>query len=146
MKIPASLGLLAATALLISGCSAAANASELPASPPVVNVTMTDYHFGYSGPIHAGRTVFVAVNKGRVVHRLELVPLPKDFPPIQVQLHGSQRRPVQVMASIPFTPPGQTGSFAVDLAPGRYAFISFVIDRDGVSQALKGMATEFMVH
>jgi hypothetical protein len=49
------------------------------------------------------------------------------------------------MASTPYTSPGQTGSFAVDLPPGRYAFISFLIDRDGVSQALKGMATEFMV-
>jgi hypothetical protein len=140
------LALLAGVLLLISACAPAAGAGALPAAPPVVNVTMTDDHFAYSGPIRSGRTVFVAVNRGHVVHRLELVPLPKDFPPINVQLHGSVRRPVQIMASIPFTSPGQTGSFAVDLPPGRYAFISFVVDRDGVSQALKGMATEFKVH
>lgn len=145
MKHVVPFGLLAGVALLITACDAAAGSNDLPASPPVVTVTMTDDHFAYAGPIHAGRTVFVAVNKGHVVHRLELVPLPKDFPPITVQLHGSERRPVQIMASTPYTSPGQTGSFAVDLPPGRYAFISFLIDRDGVSQALKGMATEFMV-
>ena len=75
------------------------------------------------------------------------MPLPKDFPPINVQLHGSVQRAVQIMASTPLTSPGQTGSFAVDLRPDRlHVPLSFEIDRDGASQALKGMATEFMVH
>ena len=138
-------GVLCGVVLTVSACGAVAGSSELPASPPVVTVTMTEDHFAYAGPILRGRSVFVAPNKGRVAHRLELVPLPKDFPPIAVQLHGSERRPVQVMASTPLTAPGQTGSFAVDLQPGRYAFVSFLIDRDGISQAVKGMATEFMV-
>lgn len=145
MKNCAPLGLLAAMTLLISACSATRSTGDLPVSPPVVSVTMTDYHFGFAGPIHAGRTVFVAVNRGHVVHRLELVPWPNDYPPVQVQLHGSVRRPIRIIASTSFTPPGQTGSFAVDLVPGRYVFMSFVTDKDGVAQALKGMASEFRV-
>lgn len=38
-----------------------------------------------------------------------------------------------------------TESFAFDLYPGRYAFVSLYIDPDGVAQALKGMANEFSV-
>ena len=146
MRPSARLGLVGGATLLVSACGAAASADDLPGPPTVVSVTMTENHFAYSTSIGRGRTVFVALNKGHVMHRLELVPLPKDFPPIAVQLHGTVRRPVQVIASTPQTPPGQTGSFAVDLSPGRFALVSFLIDQDGISQAVKGMATEFVVH
>jgi hypothetical protein len=41
--------------------------------------------------------------------------------------------------------PGKSDAFAVDLAPGRYAMVDFVRDREGVINGLKGMNSEFRV-
>lgn len=41
--------------------------------------------------------------------------------------------------------PGETDAFAVDLVPGRYGMVDFQRDRKGVSNAVKGMYSEFRV-
>ena len=94
---------------------------------------MTEYQFAYDH-LSKGRVVFQVVNDGQTVHRMSLVPLPEDLPPIQQQLHGDERRALNTLAAV-----------AVDLLPGRYAFICFLTDPDGQSHALKGMANEFRI-
>jgi hypothetical protein len=89
--------------------------------------------------------VFRVSNAGAEHHSLVLVGLEEDFPPIDEQLRGPDRRPAATFAHVPERPPGSRDTFAVDLTPGRYAFICFVRGPDGVSNALKGMSSEFRV-
>jgi len=105
---------------------------------------MDEYRFDH-GPIPRGRVVFHVVNRGHVAHRMSVVPLPEDLPPIEVQLHGDDRRALSTLAAVPDTQPGDSAEVAVDLGPGRYALICFITDPDGQSHALKGMASEFRI-
>lgn len=118
--------------------------ATLPPVPPVVDVAMDEFRFSYQGPVPAGRVVFRIRNAGSVKHRLTLLPLEEDVPPIEAQLRGAERRLVKPFAGVPVRRPGKTGTFAVDLAPGRrYAIICFLRDDDGRPHALKGMTGEF---
>ncbi|MDP9387484.1 MAG: cupredoxin domain-containing protein [Actinomycetota bacterium] len=128
---------------LLSGGAEQA-AAPLPPDPPVVTVAMSEYRFDF-GSIPEGRVVFEVVNEGQLAHRLSLIPLAEDFPPILEQLRGTERRVVDTLAAVATLAPGQRRSVAVDLAPGRYAFVCFVSDPDGSSHALKGHAAEFRV-
>lgn len=113
--------------------------------PPVLTVTLDEMSFGHSPNAPRGRVRMRMENVGRIDHRLVLAPLPEDFPPITQQLSGEERRPITPIAGIPDRAPGETGQFAVDLVPGRYALICFYVDPDGKSHADKGMASEFRV-
>ena len=48
-------------------------------------------------------------------HRLALIPLPDDFPPIHEQVRSREHGFVRELAAIPDTPPGAEAAFAVDL-------------------------------
>lgn len=130
-------------ALVATACSAGSGAA-LPPGPPTVEVSMSEYHFDYR-TVPRGRVVFRVVNRGHVAHRMSVVPLPEDLPPIQAQLHGDERRALSTLAAVADTQPGGTGAVAVDLASGRYAFICFITDNDGQTHASKGMASEFRI-
>lgn len=106
---------------------------------------MREYGFDHASLVAAGRVVFRVRNAGTLTHELVLVALPEDFPPIDVQLHSGDRQGVDTVAAVHNRPPGTTTTFSSDLSPGRYAFICFVKDPDGVSHALKGMSSEFRV-
>lgn len=106
---------------------------------------MTEYRFEHQAVVPPGRTVFRVVNAGGEPHSLVLVELEEDFPPIDEQLRGSTRRGVPTYAQVPERPPGSRDTFAVDLEPGRYAFICFVAGPDGISHSTKGMSSEFRV-
>lgn len=129
---------------ILAACGKGAD-PVLPVPPPVVAVEMTEYRFDYEGPIPSGRVVFRVHNAGRVEHRLSILPLGEDFPPIDEQLRGTKRRAVSPYAGVPNRRPGERGTFAVDLVAGRrYAMICLVVDTpDGQSHALKGMTSEF---
>jgi len=111
----------------------------------VVNVSMTEYGFHYNGVIPRGRVVFNVTNAGHEDHKLTLVYLPDDVPPIMEQLHGDERRVVDPLAGTVQRPPGSRDSFAVDLSQGRWAFICFLLKPDGRTHAELGMASEFRV-
>jgi hypothetical protein len=117
----------------------------LPVPPATVDVTMAEYRFLFEPPTDRGRTVFRLHNRGALGHDLVVVPLTDEVPPIDQQLRGEERLVVATLASIPVRPPGGTGTFALDLEPGRYAFICFVTDPDGQQHAQKGMSAEFRV-
>lgn len=135
---------VAAMGLLATACNSARDSgAPLPAGSPVIQVTMRDHVFEHVSEIPAGRVVFRFHNAGDAVHRVALLPLPEDLPPIDVQLRGTERRAIAPFASISDRPPGQQGAFAVELVAGqRYAFVCFVVDEGG-SHALKGMSSEF---
>jgi len=105
---------------------------------------MSEYRFDHK-PIPKGRVVFHVVNHGHIAHRMSVVPLPDDLPPILDQLRGSERRTLSTLAAIPDTAPAASGTVAADLVPGRYAFICFITEPGGESHAQKGMATEFRI-
>lgn len=105
---------------------------------------MREYRFDYDDAIPAGRVVFRIQNEGEVEHRLTLVPLPEDLPPIDEQIRGSVRQGVTPFAGVSERLPGGEGLFAVDLVAGqRYGMVCFVTDADGQSHAVKGMTSEF---
>jgi hypothetical protein len=107
---------------------------------------MQEYRFAYDAVIAPGRVVFDVRNDGRLQHRLALLPLPDDLPPIDVQVHGSQHRVVSPYAGVPDRRPGQRGVFAADLVAGRrYGLVCFLVDADGATHAFKGMTAEFRV-
>lgn len=135
---------LASVAVLCTSCATAAGGAPLPPRPRIVVVDMREYRFDYNHFIPGGRVVFEARNRGTVAHQITLAPLTEDFPPIDVQLHGTERRFLQPFAGTPDVPPGGSWTFAVDLAPGtRYALLCFDQDPDGQVHALKGMNSEF---
>lgn len=123
--------------------SCEASPPSLPAGPATVGITMSEHRFSYEPPTSTGRVVFAVRNEGRVDHELVLVEVPADLPPLEDQLRSANRRVIATLASVPRRQPGRTGTFAVDLAPGRYGLICFVEDADGVQHAQKGMSSEF---
>lgn len=136
---------LAVVILAASSCASSASPGiPLPAGAPTVVVSMDEYSFNYEPLVPAGRVVFRFDNVGQLPHRVTMVPLTEDVPPVDQQLQGSERRSVSPFAGIPSRPPGASETFAVDLVPGvRYALICFVEDDDGQTHATKGMSSEF---
>jgi hypothetical protein len=110
-----------------------------------VDVVMTEHRFDHQPEIAPGRTVFRVVNAGAEAHSLVLVGLGEDVPPIDEQLRSPNRRGAATFAQLPERPPASRDTFAVDLEPGRYAFICFLRGPDGVPHHLKGMSSEFRV-
>lgn len=106
---------------------------------------MTEDRFEHPPEIAPGRTVFRVTNAGAEPHSLVIVELAEDVPPIDEQLRSPDRRGAPTLAQVPQRPPGSRDIFAVDLTPGRYAFICFTRDAAGVPHALKGMSSEFRV-
>lgn len=138
--VSAALGLLVVAGVWQS----LAAAPPWPPVPPVVEVVVTDERIAFDRPVPAGRVVFEVVNAGRAEHRLALLPLPEDVPPIDEQLRGQTRLAVPPYAGVPDRRPGQRGVFAADLVPGvRYALIDFSEGPGGRPHALQGLNAEF---
>jgi len=129
-------------ALVVGACSGPAS---YPPRPATMAVTMVDYRFRHQRSLPAGRVVFRVYNAGHLDHDLNLVRLPEDLPPLDVQLHAPDRRVLPTVAGLSERRPGGRGAFAVDLAAGRYGLVCFVEDADGVVHAQKGMDSEFRV-
>lgn len=143
MRASRPLSLLAAVGLLAAGCRARPTRAALPPPPQIVELTISDTHYAYNPKIHPGRTVFVCRNLGQVTHTALLIPVGEDFPPVDVQLHGSVRRSVQILAGTGVKP-GARGIFAVDLTAGqRYYLEDLNRGPDLQIYAFKGLASEF---
>lgn len=134
----------ASTALLMfAGC--ALPGTEPAPGPPVVQVTMDEYAFAHEGEPRPGRVVFRAHNTGDEDHEIVMALIPEGVPPILEQLRGTERTTVATLAQLPAREPDEEGTFAVDLARGRYAFLCFIEDGEGTPHALRGMAWEFEI-
>jgi hypothetical protein len=139
MRSPLAVAL---TLFVLAACTPPA---PLPPAPVELRLELDEYSFELSGTPEPGRVVVEVDNVGALDHEVVLVILPEDVPPILEQLRSEQRRTVATLAYLPPRAPGERGSFALDLEPGRYAFLCFVQDDDGPSHALKGMALELRV-
>ncbi|MGH2810921.1 MAG: hypothetical protein ACRDIA_08580 [Actinomycetota bacterium] len=110
----------------------------------MVIVNLRDFSFDYNPKVPPGRVVFRFFNVGRATHVPSLIPLDEDFPPIDQQLRGAERRVASPFGGLRNRFPGQSGTFAVDLEAGhRYALICFAVDPDKTLHRLKGMTSEF---
>ena len=136
-----SLALATLAAGLLPGC--ARSDDSYPPAPQVVDVSMTEYRFGLEAPSSSGRIVFDARNDGGLEHELVLVGVPDNVDSIDEQLRSDKRLVVPTIARMARRTPGQRGTFAVDLDPGRYAIICFVDDGRGDQHAQKGMSAQF---
>lgn len=131
-------------ALLVADGCASAKTEYLPPSSPTVIVAMREFQFDYDKAIPSGRVVLRFDNRGKLAHKVQILPLDDDFPSIEEQIRGDQRRFVPPYAQIFPKAPGESGSVALSLSPGhRYAFICQMFESDGESHAFKGMASEF---
>jgi hypothetical protein len=111
-----------------------------------VDAAMDEYRFSLDRSPPRGRVVFRAHNRGRLEHELVLVEVPPELErSVDEQLRSPERLAVATRAYIRPRPPGASGVFAVELGPGRYAFICFVEDADGEIHGVKGMNAEFRV-
>src|SRR5947209_6015962 len=136
---------VAALLLAVSCVAPGRPPKNLPPLPSTMDVTMREYRFDHPPQVPAGRVVFRVHNAGSLTHELILVAVPEDVPPIDQQLKSDTRVGVDTIATLRDRAPGSNGTFAADLTPGRYAFVCFLMDPDGVSHALKGMASQFRV-
>jgi hypothetical protein len=88
--------------------------------------------------------VFRVVNAGKLPHSLLLFPEDEDAPPLDQQLHGTERRAVFPIAAVLTRSPGRSGVFAVQLTAGqRYGLMSTTVGAGDVPDFLKGMNAEF---
>lgn len=112
-----------------------------------VKVTMGEYAFEHAPSTAAGRVIFRAHNSGQLNHELVLVAFPPGFElSLASQLRSPDRRVFQPLAFLPRRSPAGSGTFAVDLAPGRYGLACFIVEPgEKESHALKGMTSELTV-
>lgn len=136
-----------AVTFLAAGCALQGSADgddRWPPSVPEIEVVLRDDAIDVDGPVPAGRAVFRVHNAGTQRHRVTLIPLPEDLPPIEKQLAGDERRSVTPLAATNTRPPGEGTAFAADLEQGRrYAVVCFERDDDGILHARQGMNAEF---
>lgn len=131
--------------LLAAGCTPSAG-PQLPPSPAMVTVRMSEYQFDWDGDIPAGRVLFTARNDGSEGHDLVLIRLPEDLPgTLDEQLRSDTRRPADTIRLLPGFEPGDQTVFAADLTSGRYGLVCFRPTSDGSTHALKGMNAEIVV-
>lgn len=143
----AGLALVVVVVVVVAGGCSSKAAAPLPPAPAVVKVSMREYAVVPRPAVVAkGRVVLEVANRGKRNHRLLIIPLPKDFPPVLEQVRGGTRRFVEPLGTLPNTAPGRTRSIALDLAPGRYGLVC-PLNEPGTNEAYskKGMAAEVRV-
>ena len=135
----------AVLALGLLAVSCGGSSTSFPGPVATVDVTMREYRFDYENRFAAGRTVVRARNEGELEHQVVLIHLPPEIPSLAEQLRSTERQVVPTVVSLPSRGPGRSGTFAVDLDPGRYGFVCFVEDPDGQQHVHKGMSSEFEI-
>lgn len=140
----AGLALAVAAALLAAGCTPGAADKPVPGPVPAIQVLIEDDDLAIHGPVPAGRVVFQIRNLGQRPHRLTLFPMPEDAGPIEQEVTDEKQRPVRLLARVSNLQPGNTGTFAADLAAGqRYGLIDYSRAPDGTQHMALGVAGEF---
>jgi hypothetical protein len=129
--------------------AASATSAELPAATDTVR--LTDYKFGSSHPLTAGRHVVLVQNDGRQPHELVLLRLAPgktvaDFGRWATTGGMKGPPPAMPLGGVGVIDAGATGTFPVELAAGNYGLICFVPDaKDGKPHLAHGMMQGFKV-
>jgi hypothetical protein len=119
------------------------SASNIAAPKPDVTLTLADYSFTTSQPLHAGSQTIEVRNTGPQAHEVELIRLApgkteKDLLGWMQKPNGPP--PGSGVGGIAAAAPGEVSYFTADLTPGSYMLICFVPDRkDGKPHFMKGM-------
>jgi hypothetical protein len=110
-----------------------------------VDVSLEDFSFALDGPIAAGRTSFVATNKGEQAHFLGVVKL-KDGVTLEQAIQSEDESGIDgFWESKIAAAGGDEEVLTVDLQPGNYGLVCFLPDVDGTPHAMKGMTYPFTV-
>jgi hypothetical protein len=128
-------------------------ASTQPAAPePTADatVTLSDYAYGFSAPLAAGKHMLRVENAGPQVHELVLVRLApgKKGKDLASWVTGGMKGPPPGMPLGGVAPmaPGTSAFLPIDLEPGNYAMLCFVPDaKDGKDHAAHGMIKDFTI-
>ncbi|MGH7559840.1 MAG: hypothetical protein ACRENB_02345 [Gemmatimonadales bacterium] len=141
---------LAAGLVACAGTERPAEQASAPASPPVVQITATDYAFQMPDTIPAGVTTFRLANtSGSEFHHVVLIRLPdgmsmQDF--LGRMSPGSPPPPDAVFLGGPNpAEPSGDAEATVDLPAGGYAVVCVIPSPDGTPHVAKGMARPLTV-
>ncbi len=119
------------------------SSSTVAAPKPDVTLTLADYSFTTSQPLHAGIQTIEVRNNGPQAHEVELIRMAPGK--TQKDILGWMQKPNgpppgSGVGGIASAAPGEVSYFTADLTPGSYMLICFVPDRkDGKPHFMKGM-------
>jgi len=135
--------------LLAAGCAKKQEQAAVPAAPPTVTITATDFAFSAPDTIPAGVVNVRLVNNGPSLHHVQFMRLGAGK--TMADLMASLRNPGPPPSWITPVPgpnppaPGASAELVVDLAAGNYAIACFVPDEKGVPHVAKGMIRPLVV-
>lgn len=130
--------------VLAAGCTAAESDAPVPDPVPTVDVAVADDELAVAESVPAGRVVLAFENTGEKPHRVVMIPMGADWPPIHQELANDIERPMRIRARIGFLDPGEMATIAVELADGqRYALLDPSEAPDGRQYMDVGVAGEF---
>lgn len=133
------------------------SAAPPPPPEPTVTLTMTDYAFGLSRALTAGRHVVRVVNRGQEPHEASVVRLPDGMTAEDLQRvladylamlaalkPGADPAPVELppietIGGVAGLAGGLEAYFEVELTPGPYVLVCFVTAPDGRPHVAHGM-------
>lgn len=128
-------------------------ASKAPkAAAPKFDATATlfDYGFKWSAPLRPGLRTIKVVNSGPQYHEIEIVRLApgKSVTDVLQWIESPNGPPPgNALGGIAAIEPGAHGYFRVQMTPGEYGLICFLLDRkDGKPHFAHGMASQFTVN
>ncbi len=123
--------------------------STAAAPKPDVTLTLADYSFATSQPLHAGKQTIEVRNSGPQAHEVELIRLAPGKTEKDVlgwMQKPSGPPPGSGVGGVAAAVPGEVSYFTADLAPGNYMLICFLPDRkDGKPHFMKGMVQTISV-
>lgn len=148
MSLVPILSVPAGAAALILALSV--RAPSVPAAPPVVWVTTTDYRIVIPDTLTAGATTVRVVNDGRELHHVLFVRLEGGRHAADLATAMKGDAPPPRWATLDGGPngvsPGDTSlATTVRLAAGHYAVLCMIPGPDGVPHVAKGMISDLVV-
>jgi uncharacterized cupredoxin-like copper-binding protein len=131
--------------MVVTGDAVAA--APLPAAD--VELKLTDYAFGISAPLTAGKHVIHVVNDAQQTHEVQVVRLAPGKTGADVAAWVDNMKgppPGEPLSGVAGLGVGKDAIFPLTLTPGDYAFICFIPDaKDGKPHFVHGMIHNFKV-
>ncbi|HEX9562676.1 MAG TPA: hypothetical protein VF981_01845 [Gemmatimonadaceae bacterium] len=124
-------------------------AAAAPEPTPTVSMTLNDYAFGLSAPLTAGHHVVRVDNGAAQAHEVAVLQLKpgktlEDFTKFGETYQGEM--PATSVGGIAGIKGGSHAWFEVDLTPGDYLLVCFVLDAtDGKPHLMHGMLQPFSI-